>query len=325
MRCGKVVQHFNVTAIGTAPAPATMTPPSSSRAAERATEEEEFPSSRPRFSGEETPGASASSDFETDDDFDDARSVGSTSSFHSVRSAASSFGSGVGSWFGRRSSSGGGGTDGGGDDREAGENCQNGFDVGSPAPPSRTRSLPASPSPGFPGDGTGTKSAPGKRRSSRSGSVPPGVEPGSSGTTPSGVPEISSRPRADDAFANSWFMQTVLKDLAALRAREEDTGKLLASLEENVCAVRAENAALRAEVRRLVAGGAAGGSAANRSPSIRGSLRARADGKDAFDPMGGSGNVASGTWVAARWVTGLGIAVGVGYVAGQVLARNSKT
>ena len=65
-----------------------------------------------RFSGEETPGASASSDFETDDDFDDARSVGSTSSFHSVRSAASSFGSGVGSWFGRRSSS-GGGTDGG--------------------------------------------------------------------------------------------------------------------------------------------------------------------------------------------------------------------
>ena len=139
------------------------------------------------------------------------------------------------------------------------------------------------------------------------------------------MPKIPSPPRADDAFANSWFMQTVLKDLAALRAREEDTGKLLASLEENVCAVRAENAALRAEVRRLVAGGAAGGSAANRSPSIRGSLRARADGKDAFDPMGGSGDVASGTWVAARWVTGLGIAVGVGYVAGQVLARNSKT
>lgn len=309
---------------GTAPAPATTPPPSSSRAAlNAATEEEEFPSSRPRFSGEETPGASASSDFETDDDdFDDARSVGSTSSFHSVRSAASSFGSGVGSWFGRRSSS-GGGTDGGGD-REAGENNQNGFDVGSPAPPSRTRSLPASPSPGIPGDGTGVKTAPGKNRPKRSGSVPPGVEPGSSGTTPSGVPEISSRPRADDAFANSWFMQTVLKDLAALRARDEDTGRLLASLEENVCAVRAENASLRAEVRRLV-NGAGGAGAANRSPSIRGSLRARADGKDAFDPMGGGGDVASGTWVAARWVTGLGIAVGVGYVAGQVLARNSKT
>lgn len=313
---------------GTAPEHATTTttpPPSSSRAEQPPTE---FPSSRSGGSAEETPGASASdsTDFETDDDFDDARSVGSTSSFHSVRSAASSFGSGVGSWFGRRSSSGDGGTDCGGDDREAGENCQNGFDVGAPAPPSRTRSLPASPSPGFPGDGTGAKSAPGKRRSSRSGSVPPGIEPGSNGgATPSGVPKIPSPPRADDAFANSWFMQTVLKDLAALRAREEDTGKLLASLEENVCAVRAENAALRAEVRRLVAGGAAGGSAANRSPSIRGSLRARADGKDAFDPMGGSGDVASGTWVAARWVTGLGIAVGVGYVAGQVLARNSKT
>ena len=183
---------------GTAPEHATTTttpPPSSSRAEQPPTE---FPSSRSGGSAEETPGASASdsADFETDDDFDDARSVGSTSSFHSVRSAASSFGSGVGSWFGRRSSSGDGGTDCGGDDREAGENCQNGFDVGAPAPPSRTRSLPASPSPGFPGDGTGAKSAPGKRRSSRSGSVPPGIEPGSNGgTTPSGVPKIPSPPR----------------------------------------------------------------------------------------------------------------------------------
>ena len=277
---------------------------------------------RARRSGEETPGASASSDFETRRRLR-RRAVGRKHVVvpqrqvrrvvvrvrrrELVRSAV----------LERR-------RDGWGGDREAGENNQNGFDVGSPAPPSRTRSLPASPSPGIPGDGTGVKTAPGKNRPKRSGSVPPGVEPGSSGTTPSGVPEISSRPRADDAFANSWFMQTVLKDLAALRARDEDTGRLLASLEENVCAVRAENASLRAEVRRLVNGGGGAG-AANRSPSIRGSLRARADGKDAFDPMGGGGDVASGTWVAARWVTGLGIAVGVGYVAGQVLARNSKT
>ena len=94
---------------GTAPEHATTTPPpppSSSRAEQPPTE---FPSSRSGGSAEETPGASASdsTDFETDDDFDDARSVGSTSSFHSVRSAASSFGSGIGSWFGRRSSSGG--------------------------------------------------------------------------------------------------------------------------------------------------------------------------------------------------------------------------
>jgi len=305
---------------GTAPA---ATPPSSSHA-ERATEDSRnYPSNRrldhrsslASSAEETTPGGSSD-----DDDFDDARSVGSTSSFHSVRSAASSFGSGVGSWFGRRSVS-SGGTDGGGDRSSIpGENNQtadstpNGFDdVGSPA---RTRSLPTSPS------GTGVK-----KRLARSGSVPPGIEPGSIGQTPSPrVPKIPSPPRADDAFANSWFMQTVLKDLAALRAREEDTGRLLASLEENVCAVRAENAALRAEVRRLVGGGGgAGGGAANRSPSIRGSLRARADGKDAFDPMGGGGDAATGMWVAARWVTGLGIAVGVGYVAGQVLARNSKT
>lgn len=306
---------------GTAPA---ATPPSSSHARERATEDSRnYPgsgrldhrSSLASSAEETTPGGSSD-----DDDFDDARSVGSTSSFHSVRSAASSFGSGVGSWFGRRSVS-SGGTDGGGDRSSIpGENNQtadstpNGFDdVGSPA---RTRSLPTSPS------GTGVK-----KRLARSGSVPPGIEPGSIGQTPSPrVPKIPSPPRADDAFANSWFMQTVLKDLAALRAREEDTGRLLASLEENVCAVRAENAALRAEVRRLVGGGGgAGGGAANRSPSIRGSLRARADGKDAFDPMGAGGDAATGMWVAARWVTGLGIAVGVGYVAGQVLARNSKT
>ena len=116
-------------------------------------------------------------------------------------------------------------------------------------------------------------------------------------------------------------MQTVLKDLAALRAREEDTGRLLASLEENVCSVRAENAALRAEVRRVVGVNGGGGSnGVYGSPSIRGSLRARADGKDAFDPMG----PATGAWVVARWVTGLGIAVGVGVVAGQVLARNNR-
>ena len=114
-----------------------------------------------------------------------------------------------------------------------------------------------------------------------------------------------------------------MKDLAALRAREEDTGRLLASLEENVCSVRAENAALRAEVRRVVGGGNGGGEVRTGFMGRRrfaGSLRARADGKDAFDPMG----PATGAWVVARWVTGLGIAVGVGVVAGQVLARNNR-
>jgi len=239
-----------------------------------------------------------------DDDFDDARSVGSTSSFHSVRSAASSFGTGVGSWFSRRSGSSGG--------DDAGEFV----DSESPAP-SRTRSLPTSPE-------TDGKTVRKRLHGSRAaGSVHTGFEPGSAGRQSSGVPKIPSPPnRQDDAFASSWFMQTVLKDLAALRAREEDTGRLLASLEENVCSVRAENAALRAEVRRVVGGGNGGGGSNGvyGSPSIRGSLRARADGKDAFDPMG----PATGAWVVARWVTGLGIAVGVGVVAGQVLARNNR-
>ena len=190
------------------------------------------------------------------------------------------------------------------------------MDSESPAP-SRTRSLPTSPE-------TDGKTVRKRLHGSRAaGSVHTGFEPGSAGRQSSGVPKIPSPPnRQDDAFASSWFMQTVLKDLAALRAREEDTGRLLASLEENVCSVRAENAALRAEVRRVVGAGNGGGgtNGVYGSPSIRGSLRARADGKDAFDPMG----PAAGAWVVARWVTGLGIAVGVGVVAGQVLARNNR-
>ena len=43
-------------------------------------------------------------------------------------------------------------------------------------------------------------------------------------------------------------MQTVLKDLGCLRAAARETRDIMAALEENVCAVRSESAALRAEV-----------------------------------------------------------------------------
>ena len=124
-------------------------------------------------------------------------------------------------------------------------------------------------------------------------------------------------PRADDIYQNSWFMQTVLKDLGCLRAAAKEHRTQMSALEENVCAIRSESAALRAEVRRLSGGG---GGAVVRGSGRAGVVQsgARAD----YDRGGGWGatGVGGGGWGSTLiWTTALGCVLCVVVVAGRVI------
>ena len=139
-------------------------------------------------------------------------------------------------------------------------------------------------------------------------------------------------PRPDDVYANSWFMQTVLKDLGCLRAAARDQKEIMAALEENVCALRAEAAALRAEMRRLGGGGGGGGGGTPATGRAGGSTPAvptprtlfpsngahRADRVDTNDwGWSGGGGAVGGLRTYAYVVGVVGCAVGVGFIVGR--------
>jgi hypothetical protein len=94
-------------------------------------------------------------------------------------------------------------------------------------------------------------------------------------------------------------MQTVMKDLGALRVSAEDQRATCASLEENVAALRAESAALRAELRRYVSRGGAADLTAHRGDF--------------------GGRDGAGGWIA--WTSVVAAAAAAGYLAATVARR----
>tara|TARA_B110000977_G_scaffold112505_1_gene145781 strand:+ start:2959 stop:4521 length:1563 start_codon:yes stop_codon:yes gene_type:complete len=115
-------------------------------------------------------------------------------------------------------------------------------------------------------------------------------------TTPTGTPQqIPSTPtRLDDQFANGWFMQTVMKDLGVLKSSSAETRQVVLGLEENLRALRAEQAAMKAAMRR------------NGHPGY------------GLDHRGDSN---SGTR-EVRWTLLLSLAVGAGYCVGMAVGRD---
>jgi hypothetical protein len=279
-----------------------------------------------------TSAAAAMEDAFEDADFDDAKSFVSAASFMSATSNQSS-------WSSR---SHGGGVGGGG-----GENAGANGDATSSA--ERVHSMGGT---GVVDAEVGSSGGGGGSRVSR---VAEGVgahtgrgagltNGGANDTRPLSTSASPPPPRADDVYANSWFMQTVLKDLGCLRAAAREQREVMSALEENICAVRTESTALRTEVRRLLLGVAGsgggvgapggGGGGAGRRPvtpavpasgawfPIHGAHRADSHayhtGQGAGDGwgwFGGGGGPGSYVW----WTMAAGCGVGVGYAFFKVM------
>ena len=236
----------------------------------------------------------------TDDDFDDARSFHSTASFVSARSAATSEKAAT-SVAARPSTRGETDADADADadatvETNAAKNAANDeAEVSSPS-----RAPPTSP---WRRLMSMTSSSRGETTTASSPHPPARVATNGSATitnTNTNTPAAPSRsPRADDVFRDGWFMQTVMKDLGALRASAEDQRATCASLEENVAALRAESAALRAELRRYVSRGGAADLTAHRGDF--------------------GGRDGAGGWIA--WTTVVATAAAAGYLAANVARK----
>lgn len=286
-----------------------------------------------------------------DADFDDAKSFGSAASFASAASNQSS-------WSSRSGSGGGGGyvqavSEGGG----AGGASSTGRaapSVGATGHEVERRGAGDTLGPGgygqtVSGGGGGgrlvgangghpSSSSSSPLPLSRHASIPPPTAAAAAMGKQSEAVAAGASPRADDVYANSWFMQTVLKDLGCLRAAAREQRDVMTALEENVCAVRAEAAALRAEVRRLRAGGGlgtpsggggggggAGGSDTSLHAATPRSLFHRAD-SHVFD---GSDRPGGRSWLGAAgscayWTSVLGLAAGVGFVAARAMHQQQR-
>ena len=253
----------------------------------------------------------------TDDDFDDARSFHSTASFVSARSAATS--EKAATSVGARPST-RGETDADVDidvDADAGADASataetNAAKDSDSVPVASTSaknaandeaevSSPSRASQTSPWRRLMSMTSSSRGETTPASSPPPPAREATNGTaTNTNAPAPPSRsPRADDVFRDGWFMQTVMKDLGALRASAEDQRATCASLEENVAALRAESAALRAELRRYVSRGGAADLTAH-----RGDFGAR-------DGAGG--------WVA--WTAVVATAAAAGYLAATVARK----
>ena len=239
----------------------------------------------------------------TDDDFDDARSFHSTASFVSAKSAATSEKAAT-SVAARPSTRGETDADADADAAKdsvpvASTSAKNAAtdesEVSSPsrAPPTSPWRRLMSMTSSSRGEITPASSAPKSARAATNGTAT------NTNTNTSAPAPPSRSPRADDVFRDGWFMQTVMKDLGALRASAEDQRATCASLEENVAALRAESAALRAELRRYVSRGGAADLTAH-----RGDFSAR-------DGAGG--------WIA--WTAVVATAAAAGYLAATVARK----